>query len=390
MKILYFSYVDLDTPNACQTHTLGLLGGFAAQGCQVDAVVPRPSLLLPEQSQVRFHFLNLYHGGRRYLLREVPYSALLLWSLCRRHRYDAIYARDMDVFVGPRLCSRFFGIPLFLEVDDTPVEGTYPLIIRKAVELNLKLDYRRATGLIVPSVPRCQIIHRQYGVPWEKIHMILNGTEELDWGKVPSKAEAKKRLGLPGASFCLGYLGTVYERYDFATMLAAMARCLGDIPNLYFLLVGGGSALEQVKGRAAALGLADRVICPGFLPPEEFAPLLPAMDVGLMPLTKEAVLEHGPIHTKMATYARFNLPVVTAGYSLEGYPEAVGRGVWLVPPEDAAALAATIFQIYQHPREREKKAGDLARYVLERLTWKAVAGDILAVMEKSWKAPIAA
>jgi colanic acid biosynthesis glycosyl transferase WcaI len=145
-----------------------------------------------------------------------------------------------------------------------------------------------------------------------------------------------------------------------------------------------------VKGRAAALGLADRMICPGFLPPEEFAPLLPAMDVGLMPLTKEAVLEHGPIHTKMATYARFNLPVVTAGYSLEGYPEAVGRGVWLVPPEDAAALAATIFQIYQHPQEREKKAGDLARYVLERLTWKAVAGDILAVMEKSWKAPIAA
>ncbi len=390
MKILYFSYVDLDTPSACQTHTLGLLGGFAAQGCRVDAVVPRPSRPPPEHRRIRFHFLNPYLGGRRYLLREVPSSAWRLWSLCSRQRYDGIYARDMDVFVGPRLCSRFFDIPLFLEVDDTPVEGAYPPIIRKAVELNLKRDYRRAAGLIVPSVPRCHIIHRRYCVPWEKIHLILNGAEEPDGGEVPDKARARERLGLPGDSFCLGYLGTVYERYDFAAMLAAMALCRKDIPNLYFLLVGGGPALEQVKGRAAALGLADRLLCPGFLPPQEFALFLAAMDVGLMPLTRAAVLEHGPIHTKIATYAAFGLAVVTAGYSLEGYPAELEQGVWLVPPEDPAALAAAILHLYEHPRERQQRAAALARYVLARLTWKAVAGDILAVMEKSWKAPIAA
>ena len=385
MKILYFSYVDLDTPSACQTHTLGLLGGLAANGCQVDAVVPGPAFPPPRWESVRFHFLSPFRGGRRYLLREVPHSTLLLWSLCRRRSYDAIYARDMDVFVGPRLCSQFFGIPLYLEVDDTPVEGTYPPIIRKVVELNLKLDYRQAAGLIVPSVPRCRTINRHYGVPLKKIHMILNGTEELAWGRLPTKAAAKQRLGLPADSFCLGYLGTVYERYDFASMLAAMAGCLDYIPHLYFLLVGGGSGLEQVKRQAAALGLTERLVCTGFLQQDEFAPLLPAMDVGLMPLTKAAVLEHGPIHTKMATYAGFSLPVITAGYSLEGYPEEVRRGVWLAPPEDTGALAATILKLYQHPRERERKAGALGRYVRERLTWQAVAADILAIMDKSWK-----
>jgi len=75
----------------------------------------------------------------------------------------------MDVFVGPRLCSQFFDHPLYLEVDDTPVDGTYPRLIRKAVEFNLKLDYRQAAGLIVPSLPRCQIINRQYsGCPCRK------------------------------------------------------------------------------------------------------------------------------------------------------------------------------------------------------------------------------
>jgi glycosyltransferase involved in cell wall biosynthesis len=113
------------------------------------------------------------------------------------------------------------------------------------------------------------------------------------------------------------------------------------------------------------------------------------MDVGLMPLTKAAVLEHGPIHTKMATYASFNLPVVTAGYSLEGYPEEVRRGVLLMPPEDAAALAAIILQLQQNPAEAARLAQSLRRYVMNRLTWKAVASDILAVMEKSWKPPTA-
>jgi glycosyltransferase involved in cell wall biosynthesis len=91
----------------------------------------------------------------------------------------------------------------------------------------------------------------------------------------------------------------------------------------------------------------------------------------------------------MATYASFNLPVVTAGYSLEGYPEEVQSGVWLVPPEDAATLAARILQLHQHPEEGEMMAHSLRRYVMDRLTWKAVAADILAVMEKSWKPPTA-
>jgi glycosyltransferase involved in cell wall biosynthesis len=384
MKILYFSYVDLDTPNACRTHTLGLIDGFAANGCRVDAVTPRPSTPVPRRELLTFHFLNPY-GRRRDFLWEVPYSAYLLWSLCRRGKYDVIYARDMDVFIGPRLCSQIFGLPLFLEIDDTPVEGDYPPLIRRVVEANLRLDYRQAAGFIVPAAPRCRIIHQRFGVPEEKIHMILNGTDELPPEDLLPKAEAKRRLGLPEDSFCLGYLGSVFERYDFATPLAAMAACLEAIPRLYFIIVGSGSSLEEVKGRAAALGLRERVLFTGFLHRQEFIKVLPAMDVGLMLLNAAAALEHGPIHTKMPTYACFNLPAVAGGYTLEGYPEEVRRGVWLVPPENVPALAALILRLYLEPKAGEEKARSLRRYVLERLTWKAVAADIMAVMEKSCK-----
>jgi glycosyltransferase involved in cell wall biosynthesis len=81
--------------------------------------------------------------------------------------------------------------------------------------------------------------------------------------------------------------------------------------------------------------------------------------------------------------------VVTAGYSLEGYPEEVRRGVLLMPPEDAAALVAIILQLQQNPAEAARLSQSLRRYVTDRLTWKAVAADVLAVMEKSWKPPTA-
>jgi glycosyltransferase involved in cell wall biosynthesis len=253
------------------------------------------------------------------------------------------------------------------------------------VEANLRLDYRQAAGFIVPAVPRCRIIHQRFGVPEEKIHMILNGTDESPPEGLISKAEAKQRLGLPADSFCLGYVGSVFERYDFATPLTALAACLDAIPHLYFVIVGGGSTLKQVKSLAAAMGLTDRVIFTGFLHEEKLAPVMPALDLGLIQYTKAAVLEQGPIPSKMATYAGAGLPVVTAGHSLEGYPEEVRRGVWLVPPEDAAALASMLLHLQQRPQERETKARSLNRYVLERLTWRAVAADIIAVMEKSCK-----
>jgi glycosyltransferase involved in cell wall biosynthesis len=67
----------------------------------------------------------------------------------------------------------------------------------------------------------------------------------------------------------------------------------------------------------------------------------------------------------------------------------VRRGVWLVPPEDVAALAPTIIQIQQIPSGAARLAQSLRRYVMNHLTWKAVAADILAVMGKSWKQPTA-
>jgi glycosyltransferase involved in cell wall biosynthesis len=379
MRILYFAYVNLDRPNACQAHTLGLLRGFGENRCQVDAVVPRPLGPLPQIPSVRFHFLPSHNGSRRNYLTAIPLSLLTLFRLCQQHHFQALYARDMDVFVGPRWCSRHFNLPLYLEVDDAPVEGHYPPLLHELVTANVKADYRQATGLIVPSVPRCQQVIQGFGVAPEKVHPVLNGADLLA-GRPLTKPQARKHLGLPAKSFCLGYVGSVNERYDFETMLQALRLCQSELAQSYLVIVGDGSHLNMVKTRAQNLGLADRVLFTGFLQPEALVEVVPAMDVGLMNLTAEEVRRHGPIHTKLATYGLFGLPVITAGDSLAGYPVGLHDTMWLVPPEDPRSLAAACLHLSRHPEERQKLVKALKRYVRKHLTWRSVAQEIVKIM----------
>ena len=169
-------------------------------------MVPRPSRRLPSYPGVRFFFLGAYPGGRRYILRDSFLSTLRLLSLCRRRRYDAIYARQMDLFAGPALCAHLTGIPLFLEIDDSPVSGNYPVGLQGLVRRKVWADFRQAAGLIVPSLPRCNMLTDYFGIPPQKVHLVLNGTDPLPQPAV-DKAAARTRLGSAGRVFLSGVCG---------------------------------------------------------------------------------------------------------------------------------------------------------------------------------------
>ncbi len=380
MNILFFAYVNLDLANAPQTHTLGLLRGFGGGGARIDAVVPRPLSAPPALPSVTFRYLQAYPGGRRYLARDMFLSTLALWSLCRRQHYEALYARQMDLFAGPFLCSRHFKIPLFLEIDDSPVSGDYPAWLASIIRRKITADFHQASGLIVPSLPRCHIIKEYFGIPAEKIHLILNGTDLLPCAAT-NKTTAKRQLGLPPEAFCLGYVGSIFSRYDFATILQAMALLMHKIPHLYLVMVGGPD-VTPVQTQAEALGLGERVKFLGFIPQEQFGHLLPALDVGLMNLTPEGVRLHGPVHTKLASYAWYHVPVVTAGFTLAGYPEELQRGLFLVPPGNSQALADLIWLLFQNPQARQSAAAVLHEFTLRKLTWNSIAQDILQIMAR--------
>jgi glycosyltransferase involved in cell wall biosynthesis len=294
----------------------------------------------------------------------------------------------MDENPGPRFCSKLFNIPLYMEINDliVPVlseSGFAARIIRK-VGQNQALDFQHASGLIVPSVPMCDWIINQYGLSESKVHMILNGTEMSNTDEL-SKTQAKEELKIPPVSFCLGYLGNIYKEYDFDSILQAFIRCQNKIPQLYLILIGNGPIAEELKESVRELGLEKKAIFTGYVYPENLGRILPAFDIALLIRSKEGTFRYGPVSTKLSTYALFHLPVITAGFSLHGYPDEINQGLHLVPPEDPDSLADTIFWLYSHLEERNHSAKVLHDFVIQNLTWDSVTREILNIITRDKK-----
>jgi glycosyltransferase involved in cell wall biosynthesis len=384
MRILYFSFVELDVPNACQTHTLGVLRGFSHHGCRVDALVPRPIYFRPEIPNVRFIYLWPWRFTplARKWIKLLSFIIMVL--LCLKNKYDAIYVREMETSPGPRLCSKLFNLRLYLEINDLLVpallDDGLPSSIVEKVKNNQKLDFRQATGLIVPSVQMQDWIVSSYNLSHKKIHFILNGTEHSNIIKL-SQDQCRRKIGLSPLCFCLGFLGNIYERFDFETLLKAFVNCRDKIPDLHLLIIGDGPMRPKIEKKTSELRLTNNVTFTGYIPAKELGGILPACDVGLVLPTKKAALRYGPVSTKLSAYASHELSVITAGYSMEGYPQELVRGLHLIPPESSEALVDIIVWLYKHPKKRKEKAKVLYHFCRKKLTWISVVEQTLEIMQ---------
>jgi len=139
-------------------------------------------------------------------------------------------------------------------------------------------------------------------------------------------------------------------------------------------LAGDGSQRAALEARAAALGIADRVRFLGQI--ETIGPLLLAADAVVLPSRWEGL----PL-ALLEALARAR-PVVAS--AVGGIPEVITteeHGI-LVPPGDAAALAAAV-ELFQRRPDMARRLGEAgARRVRETYTWARVTEQFEAVYDE--------
>jgi len=391
MKILYFSFVELDIPNACQTHTLGVLTGFSHNSCSVDAVVPHPKKVRPKIPGIRFYYLWPWRFSAlgRFWIKIL--GGAYFFTICLLKKYDVIYVRELEVNPFPRWCSKIFRIPFYIEINSILLRQMEMAGIDRnrmlRVERHQASDFKQATGLIVPSFPRYNWIIEHYDLKPNKVHMILNGTN-IPAAKKTDRSVTLKKLSLPQNGFYLGFLGNVWGYYDLNTIFKALELCLEGIPNLHMIMIGAGPDIDNLRNKLQEIQTSSRLIFLGYVQPELLFNVMGAIDVGLMNLTKNGLQDLGPVTTRFATYAVFQMPVIANNLYLENYPEELAQGLSPVPPEDPHALADMILWLYNHPEEREARANILHDFVIKKLTWNAVTKEILEIIKHDKKLKI--
>ena len=195
-------------------------------------------------------------------------------------------------------------------------------------------------------------------------------------------AEVREQMGLRPDDCLLGYFGFLNASKGADTLLETLAR-LDERFHLVFIGGQTGASdptnaafLAQVRAHAGPLGLDARVHWTGFLADVRVSAHLHAADLLVMPYRDGVSLRRG---TLMAALAH-GRPLITTT-PVTPTPELVhGRNLWLVPVDDAAALADAV-QTLAADAEGRARLGAGAAQLAGYFSWDKIAAQTAAFFQ---------
>lgn len=221
----------------------------------------------------------------------------------------------------------------------TVVVEQAPLPTESALQrLFKRLASRRLSAHVAVGERSARAVEKAVGLPPGSVRTIYNGVPDLAVDPLP------RRVNGP----VIGAVGRLSPEkgYDLAI------RALCDVPEATLVLVGDGSERGRLEGLARELAVSDRVELLGWT--DEPRRYLPGFDAFVLPSRQEGF----PLAVVEAMLA--GLPVVAADVGSVGEAVLDAKTGYLVPPEDAAALAERLRHVIAD-RELAQKLGRCGR-----------------------------
>jgi len=158
----------------------------------------------------------------------------------------------------------------------------------------------------------------------------------------------------PSPAMTIAFAGRLIAKKGADTLIAAMDQLKDRYPELHLFLAGEGDERLALASDAARRGLASRITFAGSLGHEAIYPFLASAALVIVPSKIE------PFGLVALEAAQAGRPVVAS--AVDGLSEIVvhEQTGLLVPPGDAAALAAAIASLLDNP-ERAKAMGEAGR-----------------------------
>jgi glycosyltransferase involved in cell wall biosynthesis len=309
---------------------LGLVPGYVAAGSRAAARLARAG---------GFDVLHAFW--------PVPQGVLGLWAKRRS---------------GLPLVSTFFGVEL------TWMEKQFPFLAPLLVRI-----VRGSDAVTAISTYTAERLRRQ--VPGVEPAIIPFGAA------VDAPPEPPPYTYDAHRPFDLVFVGRLVERKGVHVLLDALAM-LPPERRVRLHVVGDGPERGRLEERAARLGLGGRAVFHGFVSKDELQAHLTTCDAFVLPAVVDAKGDTeglGVVLLEAMSYAR---PVIASAAG--GILDIVqgGRNGWLVPPGDAAALAAAVSACMDDP-DRARTLGLHGREDVEAgFSWDVIADRLAEIYRR--------
>lgn len=274
-------------------------------------------------------------------------SACALRTLVRRHRPHVVHLHFVNLLsldVVAAALVRGVRVVFSEHASDIPKERT-------AMRWHMLRASKRAFSSLVDHViaPSDYVNARlvREGVSTTKVTTVHNGVNLERFRKAAVAEDVRVKYGIGRDSMIVASISQLIPEKGIGYLIDAAALAIQQGGNVSFIHVGDGRCAAEYQEKVRKLGIEKRFIFTGLLNLPEISAILRQSHVFTLPCTwgeafSLVVLE--------ALAAAKPVIVTRVGGNVEAVED--GRNGLVVPPRDAAALAAAIMNLHDSPERR--------------------------------------
>lgn len=234
--------------------------------------------------------------------------------------------------------------------------------------------YQRCDRFIVLSKAFGMILHQQYQIPWEKIHIIPGGVNTDRFQPNLSREEARMRLGWPLDRKILFTPRRLVQRMGLDKLLTAMVEVKRQVPDVWLAIAGKGPLRESLEQQVQELGLVEHVHFLGFLPDEQLPVTYQAADLTVVP--SQSLEGFGLILVESLSCGTPALCTPVGGMPEILAPFSPGLITTSIAVD---AIADRLIQVLNNPEIQPSRAA-CRDYALKNFDWQIIGQKVRSVL----------
>jgi len=304
--------------------------------------------------------VEIKHKG---ILRLARICAL---SKCLRERhFDVVHAFKDNAAFFASIAAKLAGIELvFGGFRGTHTGGITLDLVRRVTDTVL-------TGWIVNSKAVADSMTTALRIDPEKFFVVYNGISPGGFVSSLSRPAAKRKFGLSEDHLVVTIMARLDPVKNHRLFLRVASTVLRSRANVAFLIVGDGPLRHALSEEAKSLGISGQVF---FLGNRSDVPdVLAGTDVSV--LTSESEGFPNALIESMSV----GIPVVSTDYPAIKELIIDGKHGFIVPRNDAAALAVKINRLLNDPNLRVWMGQQASTLVQKRFSATTMAKNLVAV-----------
>jgi len=295
-----------------------------------------------------------------------------LTRLLARLKPDVVHTHSSKAGIQGRWAAWFVGVPIIVHtihgMPFHPYEKPYLNFLYKTAErLTAPITDRFIT--VCNAMIEAAVAGRV--APREKFQTVYSGIEVDDFlDDAADGSSVRRSLGIADDVVVIGKIARLFELKGHDYVIDSAPAVIERYPNVKYLFIGDGILRERLVEKIERMGLADRFVFAGLIPPQQVPAYIKAMDVLVHCSLREGLARVLPQAMASAK------PVIC--FDLDGASEVVADGVtgYLVRPESVKDLTEKTLQLLSERARWTDMGAEGRALVTEKFRVEKMVSDI--------------